>query len=884
MSVARTIALAWIWCCARIVPASHRGTWRAQWRADLWHYHRWLQREGTLGVRGSCSLLGRAWGALPHAVVLRVTGWSLLMLSHDLKVAVRMLAWRPAFTLVAVLILGLGIGANATIFSWLRSVVLQPLPGVDIAPLIAVHATTPTRGDLDFSYPNFRDLRLSPPAEIEDLAAFRVVAINLRGDGEPHRIWGQLVTPNFFDVLRVSPMLGRGFTESADATPGGEPVVVLSHGVWQRQFGADPSIVGRSITLNARPFTVIGVAPPRFRGSVAGLSMDVFVPLAQQRAFMTGDRLTQRGNGFLEVYARLRPGASLDQAQPSFDVIAARLALEYPENAGRGIIAESLWKNGAAGMLLPMMSTLMAVVGVILLIACANVAGLLLARAAGREREVAVRLALGASRGRVVRQFMIESFLLAVAGGAAGLLLTTWTSGLLRLLIPPTPLPIAFERELSPAVVLYAVGSTFVAAIAFGLLPAMRASRADVGVTLKDVTSAVSASHARTRMRSALVMVQVALSLVLLICAALFARGISRAQRLDPGFSMREGVIAAMDLLPGGYDAAHGSLFHHRLLERVGELPGVVSATLASTMPLDVGSGSGMQVKIDGYVPAAGEEVQSHYNRVGPRYFETMGIDIIVGRALDEHDAPGQPLAVVVNETMARNYWPGGHAVGGTLHFADGRASVVGIARDGKYGHLGEKPRNYMYVSLAQVFRHDALLIARTTGTPSAVVPSLHAAVRALDPTLPLFDVRTVAEHLRLSVFIPRIAGSVLGVFGLLALVLAVIGLYSVIALGVAQRTREIGLRMALGGTRRDVFRLVLRQCIVLTGAGLAIGTALAIPAAQALRSQLVGVSPGDVVSFAAPAALLFLVAVAACALPAVRATNTDPISALRRD
>ena len=804
------------------------------------------------------------------------------MLSHDVKFAWRMLVNRPSFTLVAILILGLGIGANATIFSWVESVLLQPIPGVDASPLIALHGKTSSRDDLSFSYPNFIDLRAAKADGIEDLIAFRGVAINLRGEGEPIRVWGQMVSPNFFDVLRMKPALGRGFLEAEGTTQGRDAVAVLSHSAWQKYFAGDGAIVGRNITLNGRPFTVIGVAPAGFRGTMVGLSLDVFVPLTMQRAFMTGDRLNQRGNSFLQVYGRLAPGASLARAQASLDVAAARLAKDHAENDGRGIIGEPVWRDGAAGMLLPVMATLMAVVGVVLLIACANLAGLMLARAAGRQREIAVRLAVGASRGRVVRQFLVESILIAVGGGAAGIVLAGWTSGLLMVLIPRTPFPIAFDAGLSPRVVLFSVLITIVAAIAFGLFPALRASRPDVSHALKDAAASVSGGAARARIRNSLVVLQVALSLLLLVCAALFVRGVARASHVDPGYTMRDGVIAAVDLLPNGYDEARGSTFQRELLAHVATLPGVESATMAYAMPLDISAGSDMSIDIDGYQPAAGEEVGAYYNRVGPRYFETMGIPIVAGRAIDEHDVNGRQLSVVVNETMARKYWGGTKAIGRVIRFGAGPAVIVGIARDGKYRQLTEDSKNYLYVPIAQFFRHDALLIVRTAGDPASVIPSLHVAVRKLDPNLPLFDVRTVGEHMKMSVFIPRLASVILMVFGALALLLAVVGLYSVVAFAVAQRTREIGVRVALGASRGSVIRLVLRQGMKLTLIGLAIGGVLAAAAAQALRSQLMGVAPTDVVSFAGTATLLAAVALVACAVPALRAARMDPVSALR--
>jgi macrolide transport system ATP-binding/permease protein len=879
------LALACVALAAPIVPSSRRATWRAQWRADLFHYAQWLDRHRPTGTtRRALALASRTAGCLPHAIALRLQQWSPRMLSHDLKFAWRMLVGRPSFTLVAILILGLGIGANATIFSWVETVLLQPIPGVESSRLIALHGKTTSRDDLSFSYPDFIDIRSARLEGLDDVIAFRGVAMNLRGDGEPVRLWGEMVTPNFFDVLRITPVLGRGFTEAEGTTNGREAVAVLSYAAWHKHFTGDPAIVGRNITLNGRPFTVIGIAPEGFRGTMIGLSLDVFVPITMQRAFMSGDRLPQRGTAFLQVYGRLAPDATMQQAHVSLDVAAARLWSDHRENDRRGIATEPVWRDGAAGLLLPVMTTLMAVVGVVLLIACANLAGLMLARAAGRQREVAVRLAVGASRGRVVRQFLVESTLLAGLGGVAGILLARWTSGLLMALIPATPFPVRFDASVSPRVVFFSLAVTFVAAVAFGLLPALRASRPDVGAALKDAATAVSGGAARTRLRHSLVVAQVALSLLLLVCAALFVRGLAHASRVDPGFAMRDGVIAAVDLLPNGYDEASGSAFHRELLARVSALPGVASASIAYSMPLDISGGSDMGIDIDGYQPSPGEEVGAAYNRVGPRYFETMGIAMVAGRPIDDRDVDGRQLSVVVNETMAKKYWGGTNAVGRVIRFGSGPAVIVGIARDGKYRQLNEAPRNFLYVPIAQYFRHDALLIVKTVGDAAPVIPMLQAQVRGLDPNLPLFDVRTVGEHMKMSVFIPRMAGVILTVFGALALLLAVVGLYSVVAFGVAQRTREIGVRVALGASRGSVVRLVLRQGLKLTAIGLVIGLAFAAAAAQALRSQLMGVAPTDLASFAGTAILLLAVALIACALPALRAARLDPVRALRLD
>ena len=807
------------------------------------------------------------------------------MLLHDLTFAWRMIVRRPAFTAVAILILGLSIGANATIFSWVETILLKPLPSVgDADRLVSLRGTNKSRRDLSFSYPNFTDLQAANPDGFDGLIAFRALSLNLRTTGEPVRVWGELVTPNFFDVLRVPMALGRGFAAADAGAPGREPVAVVSYSCWTRAFGSDPAIVGRTVALNGHAFTVVGVTAPGFRGSLAGLAFDVFVPITMQKAVMAGDRLPQRGNSFLEVIGRLAPGASIARAQGSATVVAARIAAEYPKYEKRGTAVIPLWKDGASGLLLPVMATLMAVVGVVLLIACANLAGLLLARAAGRQREVAVRLAIGASRGRLIRQFLIESLLLAAGGGVAGVLIArTGRPARWRRSCRPSPFPVSITATVSPSVIGFSIAVTFVAAIVFGLLPAIRASRPDVAGTLKDAAGSVTPGASRGRLRQALVVSQVALSLLLLISAALFVRSLSRAQMLDPGFAMRDGLLASIDLLPNGYDAPRGVLLYQQLLQRLSTVPQVQSATLAAAMPLGLGGGSDLSVRVDGYQARDGEEPQAYYNRVAPRYFETMGVPIVRGRAIDDRDVEGQPLSVVINETMARRFWDGRDPLGRTVDFGRGPAVVVGIAKDGKYSQLNEAPRNYMYIPEYQFFRPDMILHVRTAGDSRAVLAAVEAEVKRLDPNLPLFDVRTMSDHMRLTMFIPRMASTLLGLFGILALLLAVVGLYSVVAFSVAQRTHEIGVRMALGAERAEILRMVLRQGMLLTSVGLGIGMALAFVTAQVLKSQLVGLAPTDPVSFMATTAGLFTVALAACALPACRAASLDPLKALRR-
>jgi macrolide transport system ATP-binding/permease protein len=876
-------ALLLIDALSTVVPVHKRGTWREQWRAELWHYALWLERERESRAHAPL-LLARAAGAIPHALQLRCLHWSPRMILQDVRFAWRMFVRRPAFTGVAVLILALGIGANTTIFSWTQAVLLSPLSGVARQDrILVVRGVTASREGLSVSYPNFQDLRAAKPDGVADLVAFRLLPLNLRTGDEPIRVFGELVSANFFEFFGVKPVLGRGFRTDEGLVPDRDAVVVISHELWQRAFAGDPAAVGRAVTLNGRSFTIVGIAPPDFHGSVAAVVLDVFVPLTMQKAVMVGDRLPQRGGGWLEVYARLADGASARQVQASMQVAGARLAEAYPDaNRGRDLRAVPLWRAGASSVLLPVLGTLMGMVAVVLLIACANVAGLLLTRATGRQREIAVRLAVGASRWQVVRQMLVENLLLSAAGCVAGVVFARWAAGMLDAFVPRTPFPLRFDAGLDAQGIAFAMALAVVTAIVSGVTPALRASRPQIGVTLKDASP--TGTGPSSRLRQVLVVGQVGLSVVLLVCASLFARSLTHAGSIDPGFSLRQGLLASIDLLPGGYDEARGGAFLDRLLERVSSLPHVTGATVARTMPLDVGGSSDMTVTVDGYAPREGEELMAYYNQVGPAYFHTMGIALVKGREITSRDAAGQPAVAVINETMARRYWPGRDPIGATFRFGRGPVTIVGVARDGKYSRLSEEPRNYVYLPALQNYRPDLLLHVKTDVDPSLVLAAVRAAVRGLDPNLPLFDVRTIEEHMRISTFIARMAASMLGLFGLLGLLLAGVGLYGVIAFNAAQRTREIGLRMALGAERGQVIWLVLRDGLAVASLGIVVGLALAFGAGRLVAKQLTGVSGSDPLSFAGTAAVLAAVAAIACLLPARRASALNPLTALRRE
>jgi len=867
---------------AALVPADRRRTWIDQWRAELWHYALWLRRERA--AFPALRLCARAAGAVPHALHLRFSQWSPRMILHDLKFAWRIFVRRPAFTATAVAILALGIGANATIFSWMQSVLFSPLGGVERQDrLVVVRTATAERDGLSVSYPNFQDLRAAKPDGITDVMAFRLASMSLRAEGDAMRAFGALVSPNYFEFLGVRPALGRAFRTEEGTVPDRDPVMVISHEFWTRAFAADPSVVGRVVTLNGRAFTIVGVTPPAFHGPVASVVLDAYIPVTMQRAALPGDRLTPRSGGWLDVYARLDDAASVDRARQSVAQVGRRLADQFPEaNGNRELRVIPLWRSGTGSVLLPVFATLMGVVIVVLLIASANVAGLLLAHGTSRRREIAVRFAVGASRWQVVRLMLIEVLMLSTAGCVLGVVVARWTAGLLDLFTPPTPFPLRFNAHVDAATIGFAAFVGVTAAIIAGVMPALRSSRVEAAPALKEASPSTAGRSGG--LRRTLVVAQISLSVVLLVCASLFTRSLLRSDAVDPGFTLRRGLLAAIDLQSGDYDAARGALFLQRVIERVDSVPGVTAVTVARTMPLDVGGSSDMTVSIDGYVLRPGEEVTSYYNQVGPNYFETMGIPIVRGRGITSRDAPDAPRVAVINETMARRYWPARDPVGTTVRYGSGPVTIVGVARDGKYSRLSEEPRNYMYLPALQNYRADLLLHVRTEAEPGAILPAVRAAVREVDPNLALFDVRTVEQHMRISTFLARMAASTLGVFGVLGLLLAAVGLYAVIAFNAGQRTREIGLRVALGAAQGDVAWLVMRQGLTLGLIGLGTGLALALAASRLLAQQLVGISPADPVSFVGTALLLLVIAVLASALPARRAARLDPLVALHRD
>jgi predicted permease len=820
---------------------------------------------------------------------------------QDLRYGARMLWKQPGFTLIVALTLSLGIGANGVIFSLVNALLLRPLPVEKPSELAAIYTSDFSGGGLGVSsYPDYVDFR-DRNRVFAGLVAYQFPQpLSLNIDGTNERMFGEIVSGNYFSALGLKPSLGRGFLPEEDRTPGESAVAVISHKLWQTRFGGDPATVGRSVKINGHPFIIVGVAPEKYTGLLRGFAADWWIPAMMIGQAVPGsNHLTRRGDrGFL-VMGRLKPGVTLQQAQADFNSIAAQLYKEWPqdwENIRRQSRSVSVTPESEARLLPEMrmpivifMALLMSVAGLVLLIACANIANLLLARATARRKEIAIRLALGAGRWRLIRQLLTESVLLSMLGGMAGLLLAGWGADLLMAFRPPFQIPVELDLQADWRVFVFMFGLSLLTGIVFGLTPALAASRPDVIASLKDETGAATTGGRTWRLRGALVVAQVALSLLLLICAGLFLRSLRNASSIDPGFDADNLLALSMDLRLQGYDETRERNFTDQLLERVRALPGVVSASLTDRLPLDL-DGAWRGVTIEGYTPQPGESTGINSSFVAPGYFETLRIPLLRGRTFQRQDGANAPGVALVNESFARRYWPGQSPLGKRIQMGAVRSgvndapylTVIGIVKDGKYVSLGEEAAPFIYFNMAQNVGLSPTLVVRTQGDPLNSLAAVRGEVAALDKNLPLYDVKTMRQHLGLALLPARLAGSVLGVFGMMALALAAAGIYGVMAYSVAQRTREIGIRMALGANARDVLRLVTRQGMTLVAIGMAIGLTSALALTQLLKSLLLGVSSTDPLTFAVIALLLIAVALLACWIPARRATKVDPMIALR--
>jgi predicted permease len=805
----------------------------------------------------------------------------------------RTLLQRPGFSLVAVLTLALGIGANTAIFSLVNTVLLRSLPVERPDEIFALNMRRKDDSMSALSYPNYLDFRDRNEA-LSGLLVYRFVPLALsRSGGNNERVWGYEVSGNYFDVLGVKAILGRTFAPEEDKTRLTHPVVVLSYSGWQHRFGADAGIVGKDIILNNNQFRVIGVAPEGFKGTEQVYEPELFVPSMMMGWVEPGSNSLDRrnDNNFFGV-GRLKRGMTAEQAEASLNILAEQLAKEYPEsNEGQSI------KLGPTGFIIPELRgavvsftwVLMAAVALVLLVTCTNLAGLLLARATDRRREIAIRLAMGASRVRLIRQLLTESLLLSIVGGVAGVLLAIWIVRALLAFKPPIDFPLTIDLGLDWRVLLFSLGVSVVAGAVFGLAPALQSTRPNLLNALKDTSA--QGGGGRTRLRSVLVVAQIAISLVVLVAAGLVVRTLQQLQTMNPGFDPQNALTMSFDLSLQGYDEARGQQFYRQVAERVRALPGVKSAAASSYIPLSLNYNS-RGIYVEGEPVVRGANTPNAMNAaVGPRYFETMATPIVEGREFTDQDLEKSEQVSIVNETFVKRLMPAAKssadAVGKRISFGDASGPfmrIVGVARDGKYFNIAEDPRTFIWTPLTQDYMSSGGIMVRTNGNPEPVFAAVRGEVAAIDPNLPLFDVKTFKEHMQLALFPARVAAMVLGVFGLVALLLSAIGIYGITSYAVSQRTHEIGIRMALGAQLGDVLRLVLNHGLKLTLIGAAIGLVGAYLATRAITAVLYGVSATDPLTFISVSVLLIAVALLACYVPARRATKVDPLIALRNE
>jgi len=825
---------------------------------------------------------------------------------QDIRYALRLLRKNPGFTLVAALTLGLGVGVNTAILSSVYGLVLRPLPVDRPAELVAPHwgRKTDARVWSGFSWANYLDVRAQNNS-FADLCAWDQVSASLSSgesrdvgnDARAELVWGELVSGNYFDVMGVRPLLGRGFLPEEDRTPNAHPVVVLAASLWQRRFKADRGIVGQTVYLNGQPFTVIGVMPEAFLGSIFFISDSFWAPAMMARQFgRRANWQTDRSYATFNLYGRLKPGLTLAQAESDLRRVTEALAKLYPqENAGAKIqlTTEVDGRYFAATRIIKFGGLLtVGVSGLVLLLACANVANLMLARAATRAKEIGVRLALGAGRGRIVRQLLTESVLLASLGGALGLAFAYGGASLIRATVPPAPYPVSFDFAPDAYALRWLLVISLLTGLTFGLAPALLASRIDLLAVIKDAVTKPARRRRSWNLRNALVVAQVTISIVVLICAGLFIRSLSQARQTDPGFQTDNLITMRINLDALGYDEAALRRFWSELRLHIEEQPGVRRAALASGLPLWESSARatrGPIVKEGEPDPPPNQGVNADCAFVTPLYFDTLRTPLLLGRDFTEHDDANAPPVVIVNQEFARRFYSSEqNAMGKRFRLAQGAplTEIIGIAKDGLYRTLYEDRQPYLFLPVTQHPRTSMALAvsAQAAGALSAVVENARREIARMDARLPAYAVLVGQENLAIAYWGPSVAAGLASTFGVLALALATLGLYSVMMYSVSQRTREIGIRMALGANLRDVLLMIVRQGMQLALLGVALGLGVALALTRVLTSLLLGVGATDTVTFVGVTVLLVVVALMACLIPAQRAARVDPLVAVRRE
>jgi macrolide transport system ATP-binding/permease protein len=832
----------------------------------------------------------RAFGSVALATEDSRAWWGFGMLgglAQDLRYGARMLRKKPGFTLAAVLTLGLGIGANTAIFSLVNTVLLRPLPIAQPGQVVTLNFGVPGRGFFPLiGYPEYTDYR-DRNQVLTGLAAMGLAQVGLSNNGINERIMGLHVTGNYFSLLGVGAALGRVIAPEDDLTPGAHPVVMLSYQCWQKRFGADPQIIGRSVLIGGRNYTVIGVAPQGFSGTELASTPELWFPMMMKPGIEVGSGPLKGRTGPVSTIGRLKEGVSRAQAESALNLIAAQIAREYPQaEKGQIVVLTPPGLFGAAmrGTVLKFTAVAMGVVVLVLLLACTNLVNMLLARASERRLEIAVRLAIGAGRARILRQLLTESVLLALLGSALGLALSYGAIELARFKLPVffgfTPI----ELQVDWRVLVFTLALSFLTGLFFGLLPALQATRPDLLPALKNESTL--GGHRRLRLQNVLVVAQISLSLVLLLCAGLVLRGLLRAQQIDPGFNPGQAVEVSFNPELQQYDRERSRELQRQVLERVRSLPGLQAAALTAHPPLTSSESGGRGVFIQGDAPKTATQAPIVLTTsISLDYFRTMETRLLQGRDFTaQDDAPSPPVAIV-NEAFARRFWPGENPIGKRFNFTTGKwIEIVGIAQDGKYSSLAETSQPFVYLPLAQNYASAVTLIARGTGDPNLLLAAIRKEIHGMDENLTPYDARTMLEHMELPLAPARAAATALGGFGALALLLAAVGVFGVMSHAVTQRTREIGVRIALGAGSKEIIKLIVGQGALLVGIGVGIGLGVAGLLTRLLANLLFGVSALDPLTFAGVTALLAATAFLACYLPARRAIKVDPMIVLRQE
>lgn len=805
---------------------------------------------------------------------------------HETAYSLRLLRKDRWFTLTALLSLAIGIGASTTIFTLVEALLLRPLPGIEKQQSL-INVQVREAGDAafqDVSWATLRDIQRMDRVT-GGLAAYSGRAFSLTRGGEPQLVAGQIVSGNYFALLGVRPVAGRFFTAAEDDAHGAQPLAVISFRLWQRRFGGDPRLVGSKIVLNGIPLTVAGIAPKGFGGTFFGFVSDVFVPQGMARQLLQRNDLGERKTKWLEVIGRLRPGTSVAQAQAGLGTILRRLAQEFPDQRNLELVVSPVtgYDPELRGGVIAFLSILMVVSLLVLLIASINVASMVLARGVARGKELAIRLALGLRRERLIGQLLIESMVLAVLGGSAGVLAANWGVALLHRLEPPVGIPLVFDFNLDTGVLAFAFAVSVASGLAVGLLPALQASRPDLVATLKE---AVSQTADKALLRSLLVVGQVAVSALLLLTAGLFLRALQHAGAVAPGFDSHGVEVVTLDPSVLGFDAARSRDFFLHLEERLGALPGVEAVGLGDKTPLGLGSlfgGQTTSIQVAGHQPPPGADgLKVEFNLIGPRFLDVLRIPLLRGRDFTAADRADAPQASIVNEAMASHFWPRDNPIGKRFLHEGRPVEVVGLARNSKYVRLAERPRDHLYLAFAQRPRSQMTLFLRAAGAPSSLVTAVREEIRRAAPSLPILQLMSMNESIAISRLPQRVAATVAGLLGLTGLLLAAVGIYGVVAYSVSQRRRELGIRMALGARRQDVLRLIVRQGLVLALVGIGLGTLGALALGRVLTGLLFGVSPSDPPTYVGIALILLAAAGVASLVPAYRASRTDPLVTFR--